>query len=95
MKQSYLLGERITLEDLCFCFCSRKLKEFLKNLQLLDGKPQLWSFKWDNPSEVEQVFVSTEDQEIAEVAVSLVRVILRQKSLQEMIVLSGWLGSMP
>ena len=41
-----------------------------KNLQLLDGKPLLaWSIEMGQSlSEVEQVFVSTEDAEIAEVA---------------------------
>ena len=42
----------------------------LKNLQLLDGKPLLaWSVQMGKSLlEVEQVFVSTEDQEIVEVA---------------------------
>ena len=42
----------------------------IKNLQLLDGKPLLaWSIEMGQSlSEVEQVFVSTEDAEIAEVA---------------------------
>jgi N-acylneuraminate cytidylyltransferase len=43
-----------------------------KNLQLLGGKPLLaWSIEMGQSlSEVERVFVSTEDQEIAEVAIS-------------------------
>ena len=51
-----------------------------KNLQLLDGKPLLaWSIEMGQSlSEVKHVFVSTEDQEIAEVAVSFgAEVILR------------------
>ncbi|MEK9702699.1 MAG: acylneuraminate cytidylyltransferase family protein, partial [Deltaproteobacteria bacterium] len=55
-----------------------------KNLQLLDGKPLLaWSIEMGQSlSEVEQVFVSTEDAEIANIANSFgTEVIKRPKDL--------------
>ena len=57
-----------------------------KNLQLLDGKPLLgWSIEMGQSlSEVDDVFVSTEDAEIAEVAASFgAKIIKRPENLAE------------
>ena len=57
-----------------------------KNLQLLDGKPLLaWSIEMGKSiPEVEQIFVSTEDSEIAEVASSFgAKIIKRPEHLAE------------
>ena len=57
-----------------------------KNLQLLDGKPLLgWSIEMGQSlKEVDLVFVSTEDAEIAEVAASFgAKIIKRPENLAE------------